>query len=202
MFYNTFLRRVIFNFALIFVFLSINVLLFYNVYMSDTIIVSFAKHPFNICEKYPDIWIKIKLLYIPISSISSLICINLIYSSLFTKKISKIKKAKSPNPDDLSISIKTSNLKFPIILSEASLYQNILITGTIGSGKTSSAMYPFTRELIKYKYSDPDKKLGMLILDVKGNYYSQVQKYASYYRREDDLVVIELRRRYKIQSIR
>jgi len=198
MFLDTFLRRLLFNFALIFVFLSINVLLFYNLYISDNIIISFAKYPFNICEKYPDIWIKLKLLYIPISSISSLIYINLIYSSLFKKKIPKTRKTKSPNPEDLFISVKTSNLKSPIILSESSLYQNILITGTIGSGKTSSAMYPFTRELIKYKYSNSDKKLGMLILDVKGNYHSQVQKYASYYRREDDLVVIELRWNYKI----
>lgn len=82
--------------------------------------------------------------------------------------------------------------KSAIILPESSLYQNILITGTIGSGKTSSAMYPFSRQLIKYKYDDDNKKLGMLILDVKGNYYSQIKKYASYYRREKDLVIIEL----------
>lgn len=53
-------------------------------------------------------------------------------------------------------------------------------------------MYPFTRQLIKYKYNDEALKLGMLILDVKGNYYSQVQKYTSYYRRQEDLVIIEL----------
>lgn len=53
-------------------------------------------------------------------------------------------------------------------------------------------MYPFTRQLIKYKYQDKQNKLGMLILDVKGNYYSQVQKYVAHYKRQDDLVVIEL----------
>ena len=53
-------------------------------------------------------------------------------------------------------------------------------------------MYPFTRQLIKYKYQDKENKLGMLILDVKGNYYSQVKKYANYYRRQNDLVIIEL----------
>ena len=84
----------------------------------------------------------------------------------------------------------------PLILPEASLYQNILITGTIGSGKTSSAMYPFSRQLIKYKYNDTSQKLGMLILDVKGNYYKQVQKYAAHYKRKEDLIVIELRRKY------
>ncbi|MCI8620451.1 MAG: hypothetical protein HFJ50_01130 [Clostridia bacterium] len=59
-------------------------------------------------------------------------------------------------------------------------------------------MYPFTRQLIKYKYQDYNSKLGMLILDVKGNYYSQVEKYASYYRRNEDLIVIELRWKYQI----
>ena len=196
MFVNTFSRRVLFNFASIFIFLAINVLLFYKIYTSDSIIISFAREPFNICERYPEIWHNIKLIYIPISSISALICINMIYSSLFNKKGPRKKEQKALSLDSLSIQIKGNNLKLPIILSEASLYQNILITGTIGSGKTSSAMYPITRQLIKYKYADPDKKLGMLILDVKGNYYSQVQKYASYYRREDDIVIIELRWRY------
>ena len=38
--------------------------------------------------------------------------------------------------------------KIPIYLPEKSLFQNILITGTIGTGKTSSAMYPFTKQLL------------------------------------------------------
>ena len=59
-------------------------------------------------------------------------------------------------------------------------------------------MYPFTRELIEYSHDIPSKKLGMLILDVKGNYYSQVKNYAKYYNRENDLIVIELGRKYKV----
>lgn len=191
MFVNTFSRRVLFNFVSIFLFLSIYILLFYDLYTSDTVTISFAVNPFNICEKYPDIWLKIKITYIFISSISSLICINLLYSSLFTKNKTKIKKLLDIK-DNLFLFVANDNFGNPIILPESSLYQNILITGTIGSGKTSSAMYPFTRQLIKYKYDDGSKKLGMLILDVKGNYYSQVEKYAKYYRRQKDLVVIEL----------
>ncbi len=60
-----------------------------------------------------------------------------------------------------------------IIIDEKSLYQNILITGTIGTGKTSSAMYPFTKQLISYNSKDSETKIGMLILDVKGNYYKK-----------------------------
>lgn len=203
MFTNTFARRVIFNFAFIFVFLSIYISLFYPVYTSKEIMINFAINPFNICERYPDTWEKLKLFYIPISSISSLIITNLIYSSLFTKnKQNQKNKSKNISTNNLSLFISKDSYGNPVILPEASLYQNILITGTIGSGKTSSAMYPFTRQLIKYKYFDDSLKLGMLVLDVKGNYYSQVQKYADYYRRQKDLIIIELRRKYKIQSFR
>ena len=199
MFINTFIRRLLFNFAFIFVFLAINILLFHPIYTSDTIIITFAKTPFNICEKYPDIWKNLKLIFIPITFASSLIIINLLYSSLFTKNKNQIKHKKTAiSKDDLSLFVANDKYGNPIKLPASSLYQNILITGTIGSGKTSSAMYPFTRQFIKYKYENPNLKLGMLILDVKGNYYSQVKKYASFYRREQDLVVIELRWKYKI----
>ena len=53
-------------------------------------------------------------------------------------------------------------------------------------------MYPFTKQLMKYNYLNPNNKIGMLILDVKGNYYYQVEKYAKKYNLEDDLIVIEL----------
>ena len=54
-------------------------------------------------------------------------------------------------------------------------------------------MYPFTKQLIKYNYLNPNSKIGMLILDVKGNYYNQVKKYVKKYNLEDDLIVIELK---------
>ena len=63
-------------------------------------------------------------------------------------------------------------------------------TGTIGTGKTSSAMYPFTEQLIKYNSLHPNNKLGILILDVKGNYFKQVKQFASKYHLEKDIVEI------------
>ena len=167
MFVNTIRRRLLFNFVFLLFFSFFYVILFYNIFISDTVIISFAVHPFNICERYPTLWFYIKLLYVPITIISSFICINLIYSSIFKKqKISK-KVSNFKTPSDLFLTI--HNRHENIIIPESGLYQNFLITGTIGSGKTSSVMYPFTRELIKYKCNDPSKKLGMLILDVKGN---------------------------------
>ncbi|MGN1327212.1 MAG: hypothetical protein ACI4VQ_03985 [Clostridia bacterium] len=87
-----------------------------------------------------------------------------------------------------------------ITISEKGLYQNVLITGAIGSGKTSSAMYPITKQLINYKANSPEK-LGMLILDVKGNYYSQVLKFASDCGRQEDIITIQISGDYKYNPL-
>ena len=84
------------------------------------------------------------------------------------------------------------NTKEDIYIREKGLYQNFLITGTIGTGKTSSAMYPLTEQILRYNSLNPEKKIGMLILDVKGNYYMQVKDYAKKFNLENDLTVIEL----------
>ena len=89
----------------------------------------------------------------------------------------------------------------PISISEAGLYQNVLITGTIGTGKTSSAMYPFTYQLMKYRADNFSDKLGMLILDVKGNYARQIYEYAKTTNRLDDIVVIDLSGKIKYNPV-
>lgn len=91
-----------------------------------------------------------------------------------------------------------------IYIEESGLYQNFLITGTIGSGKTSSAMYPFTKQLIEYNFAlnnsfsqyTISNTIGMLILDVKGNFHKQVMHYCNIYNRINDLIIIELNGKY------
>ena len=103
-----------------------------------------------------------------------------------------IEKPNKVCTSDLSLTIGKSQNGESIVISESGLYQNFLITGTIGSGKTSSAMYPFTRQLIEYNAKHSQDKIGMLILDVKGNYYSQVKSFASEYGLLSDLIIIGL----------
>jgi len=57
-------------------------------------------------------------------------------------------------------------------------------------------MYPFTKQLISYSHKNSNKKLGMLILDVKGNYYKKVLEFAENFNRKDDVIVIELNGKY------
>ena len=60
------------------------------------------------------------------------------------------------------------DIREKIYLPEKGLYQNFIITGTIGTGKTSSAMYPFTEQIIRHNSLHLNNKFALLILDVKG----------------------------------
>ncbi len=62
-------------------------------------------------------------------------------------------------------------------------------------------MYPFTKQLISYSHENLDKKLGMLILDVKGNYYQKVLEFAEEFNRKDDVIIIELNGKYKYNPL-
>ena len=79
-----------------------------------------------------------------------------------------------------------------ITIDDRGLFQNVLVTGTIGTGKTASAMYPFAKQIMFYKSYDPEMKPGMLILDVKGNFYQKVLEFADEAGRTDDILIIEL----------
>ena len=195
MFFSTIKKQLLF---LIIVFCLSNILMFlifYKIFFSNYILIDFAVHPFNICEKYPDLWKFIKISYVISFNITVFIFSNLIYSTIFSKlKTDKKENILINNIDDSELNLlagkdEKDNL---VYINEKGLYQNILITGTIGSGKTSSAMYPFTRQLIEYKADNKKEKLGLLILDVKGNYHKQVEKYCNLYDREKDLMVLSL----------
>ena len=180
-------------FSLLFTILSclICFFTFKSLYVSDTVIFTLAIHPFNICEKQPLIWNLIKSLFIVFYIFSNYIISFNILNKLIRKKSKKFSFINK-NKSDLCLKIGLDFLNNPIYIPEKSLYQNILITGAIGSGKTSSAMYPFSKQLIEYKSNSTKEKLGMLILDVKGNYYNKIFEFAKNCKREKDLITIDL----------
>jgi hypothetical protein len=63
-----------------------------------------------------------------------------------------------------------------LVLPEKGLTTGILVTGATGSGKTSSAHYPYTAQLIRLHAQDPKRKLAGLVLDAKGNYAEFVRR--------------------------
>lgn len=85
------------------------------------------------------------------------------------------------NPNDYIIARDENDECFT--LSEKTLYQNMLITGSIGSGKTSGAISWITYRLLK-------SGKGGLILDVKGNFVNIVETMCKRLGRIKDLKII------------
>ena len=180
---------------------------FYSIYTAEELIIPYGIHPFDICSSNPILWKYLKILHIISFAFSMIIFLNFSFSKL-SKRFIKVKKSKTTNTlsklptKTFSHKSISSNLQLligwenrfnsPVYIPESGLYQNFLITGTIGSGKTSSAMYPFTEQLLKYNCDNLDHKMAMLILDVKGNYYTQIKKFCKTYNILSDLIVIEL----------
>ena len=196
--------------------------IFLPLYQAEHIIVDYGLHPFDICTEQPVIWKYAKIWFIITFVFASYFFSNLFYrffskiltfipfpnSNTNTSRKEKIKEKHKNKTNSYAFinPIRSQTLellvgqnektKEPIYLPEKSLYQNIFITGTIGTGKTSSAMYPFTKQLISYEHNNENKKLGMLILDVKGNYHQKVLEFAKEFNREDDVITIELNGNY------
>lgn len=175
--------------------------LFYPLYVADEVIIPYAIHPFDICSKNPELWDCLKKVYIVTFVFSSFCISSFIYNrflcrfKFFQDNFLDTTKSKHTSnlPNNLSLLIGFDNeTSSNVYVTESGLYQNFLITGTIGSGKTSSVMYPFTRQLLEYNSKNIYKKIGMLILDVKGNYYAQIKDYAHLYNLSNDLIVLEL----------
>lgn len=197
---SNFIKRFCFCIILSSFLCLIGFILFKPIYEADSVIIPYSLHPYDICITYPGVWKNIKFYFIVFYIASSVFSTNSLYSLLFLHKKDKIKTHKmvnsnikqSTNNKNLLLFVGKNESDNLVYIPEKSLYQNILVTGTIGSGKTSSCMYPFTKQLISYNKNDPASKIGMLILDVKGNFYKEVVKFASVYNRLDDLYIIEL----------
>lgn len=136
----------------------------------------------------PWLWQKLKAFYLIISSFNWSILLNIIFEKSynnFKNDADAISDNKLLDNNQLSLEVGincSDNSK--IVIPERGLFQNILITGTIGTGKTSSAMYPFSEQLIS-------QNIGMLVLDVKGNYHYKLRSLAQKYNKK--ITVIELR---------
>ena len=78
--------------------------------------------------------------------VSSLFISNFFISHFLINKIFKTQSNTSISSiPDFGLLIGKDLNNNAIYIPEKSMYQNILVIGSIGSGKTSSAMYPFTK---------------------------------------------------------
>ena len=129
-------------------------IIFMPIFTTNTLIFPYALTPFDICEKYPNIWILIKKLYWICFFISYFIVYNFLYNNIQKHLQNNKRKSVSKNtsynliPDSsLKLLVGTDFAQKSIYISEKGLYQNILITGTIGTRKNFFCNVPFCRTI-------------------------------------------------------
>lgn len=79
-----------------------------------------------------------------------------------------------------------------LTIPQRGLYTGIVIVGAVGTGKTSACMYPFADQLLRWKPDDPERRIGGLVLEVKGDFCRQVKGILTAAGRADDYVEIAL----------
>ena len=62
----------------------------------------------------------------------------------------------------------------------------------VGTGKTSACMYPYVDQLLRWRSAGPDRRIGGLVLEVKGDFCGQVRAMLQRTGRESDYVEIGL----------
>jgi hypothetical protein len=88
-----------------------------------------------------------------------------------------------------------------LTIPERGLFTGIAIFGAIGSGKTSGCMYPFADQILAYKAADKDKRIGGLVLEVKGDFCNKVKEILVRHNREDDYIEIGLGSQYRYNPL-
>ena len=88
-----------------------------------------------------------------------------------------------------------------LTIPERGLYTGLMIFGAVGSGKTSGCMYPFAEQILGYAARDPEKRIGGLFLEVKGDFCHKVKRLLESYGRGQDYLEISLESPYRYNPL-
>lgn len=119
--------------------ISINYLLFHKILTIKYIPIEILNQTINLYENYPNTWHIIKNFYNLFFILSSVLILEYFYSIISpiifsTNSKEKLSQSFSlPSNNNLKLFIGYNEKKEKIYIEEKGLYQNILITGSIGS---------------------------------------------------------------------
>lgn len=88
-----------------------------------------------------------------------------------------------------------------LTIPERGLYTGIAIFGAIGSGKTSGCMYPFAEQLFAYRAQDRARRIGGLVLEVKGDFCYKVRSILEKHGRAGDYLEVSLTADYRYNPL-
>jgi len=160
----------------------VNFLVFKNIFFSDFVVLDMGYKKIEIVSTFENYWQYFKNLYV--------ISFNIFFIIIFSKVVNlysiKIKENNLTEENKNNTQKETIyigyNDKETVYLNKEELYKNLLITGSIGTGKTYSGINKFCRYMV-------ENKIPGLIIDVKGNYVNIVEKFRTKYP-ECELIII------------
>jgi len=83
-------------------------------------------------------------------------------------------------------------LPYWLTIPEKSLFTNTFVFGAIGTGKTATVIYPALYQLLAYKPDDLNLKPALFCLDVKGEFWMEVEKAAKKLKRDKDFISLKV----------
>src|ERR1700733_9214632 len=88
-----------------------------------------------------------------------------------------------------------------LVIPERGLFTGIAILGAIGTGKTSCCMYPYADQILGFRAGDKDKRIGGLVLEVKGDFCHRVKEILERHGRGEDYIEISLDSDYRYNPL-
>src|SRR4051812_47413849 len=79
-----------------------------------------------------------------------------------------------------------------LTIPQRGLYTGVMVVGAVGTGKTSACMYPYVDQLMRWQSQDEQRKIGGLVMEVKGDFCRQVRTILDRTSRSSDYIEIGL----------
>lgn len=112
-------------------------IIFHPIFNATTLIFPYSINKFDIILKYPVVWNYIKKIYCITSFIAFYLLTFSLQNFILIKKQKKIKKSQKleliNNDTNYNLLLGNNSENEKVYIPENGLYQNILVTGTIGS---------------------------------------------------------------------
>lgn len=158
----------------------------YAIWQKDVIIVSFFHKKIDLVSSFSNYFPYFKYIYY---SLFSFFCIHFSFYCVYQytkfkhKNSLSIENNKKLNYLDIPIGMNEKGNKISIV--NQGVFQNILIVGAIGSGKTSSAISDMLDGFLK-------NNIFGFVIDVKGTYLGEIKKIAHKYKLDHKILSITL----------
>jgi TraM recognition site of TraD and TraG len=79
-----------------------------------------------------------------------------------------------------------------LAIPDRALYTGLFVFGAVGSGKTSGVILPALEQLLSHKANDPERRIGGLVLEVKGDLCRRLHDMLVKVDRVDDYIEVNL----------